>query len=489
VIRLTDHERARLADWIVQDLGPLCPPWLARQRWFGGKARPVAGTSVADVVWLGVEQPCSALVLLDVRYGDGPARGDAVERYALVAGATNVKSPSLIAAVPDTPWLLSEVSTSAAAVGDMLGAMCLGQRLRGVRGGELTCQSVIERPLPSDQVRPVGQEQSNTSISIGGRHVLKVIRRLQPGEHPQLEIGAFLARAGFSGAPPLEGSMVYRDAGTTPYAVGILEGWIQNTGDGWQYVTSALEQTASSGDRDALLQSLSALGVVTADFHIAMASDTSDSAFAPEPATAADRSAWVDRVLREAKRTIDILETDAKTLQEPAHHLSLAVVDARSTLRQRIAAIDPERVRGPLLKIRVHGDYHLGQTLKTASGFVLIDFEGEPARPLAERRAKHCALKDVAGMLRSLEYADAAVRLRLPAAPPAAERMRHAFLRGYYSRPQLRSVLPDHDASAPLLMLFELEKVLYEVEYELNNRPDWLPIPLSALARVAEASP
>ena len=484
MISLTADERTRLAGWMVRGLGPQCPQWLTMQRWFGGKARPVAGAAVADVIWLGGEHPSAALVLLDVSFDEG---GDAGERYALVAGPEQVATPASIAAVPGTSWWLSEVATRPTVVADLLGAMRRRERLPGVRGGELIGECTLNGPSEPHQIRPIGQEQSNTSIEIDGQHVLKVIRRLQAGEHPQLEIGAFLRRTGFSGAPPLEGSMIYRSADGDHYAVGILEGWVDNDGDGWRYVTATLEQATNGGARNALLESLSALGRVTADFHIAMASDTAHPAFAPEPASATDRREWLDRLTRDTRRVVDLLSHDRAALPESARDLSRAVVACRSALQQRIASIDVDRVRGPLMKIRVHGDYHLGQTLKTPGGFVLIDFEGEPARPLAERRTKHCALKDVAGMLRSLEYADAAVRLRRASAPDAAEPMRQAFLAGYYSRPDLRNILPDRQTSGPLLMLFELDKVLYEIEYELNNRPDWLPIPLAALARIAEA--
>jgi maltokinase len=280
--------------------------------------------------------------------------------------------------------------------------------------------------------------------------------------------------------------MSYRDGRGLTHAVGVLEGWIDNRGDGWRYVTTHL---ARDGGRDDLLEALRHLGAITADLHIVLASDAATPAFAPEAVGLDDLTIWSNHVLREAARVLDLVSHNSIGWVEPAYGLSGAALAGREQLRRLIRSLKIDEVGARTSKIRVHGDYHLGQTLKTSGGFVLIDFEGEPARPLADRRRKYCALKDVAGMLRSLDYADAAVRLETPSAASVVSPMRGAFLDGYYSRPELRAILPERESSRPLLTMFELEKVLYEIEYELNNRPDWLPIPLGALARVVAVSP
>jgi trehalose synthase-fused probable maltokinase len=454
------------------------PEWLAAQRWFGGKARSIDRLVVADVVPIGPDPQACALVILDVHYRDA-LRGEPVERYALLANA----------GADAGAWV--ERGTDAVAIRTLLQAIGGGRRATGVHGGTIDAADVTDaarRDLAGGSaesltVEPLGFEQSNTSLRIGAAYVLKLIRRLQQGENPQLEIGRFLARASFRFAPPLHGSLCYRAPEGGNFAVAALEGWVDNDGDGWRYVLDALEHGATA----ALSAEILRLGTITAALHVALAS-SADAAFAPEPMSARDVRQWRDAVAAHAARLLRIIEHDQPTWPAEARTLGRALLDRREQITARLDALAPAHGLPSMRKIRVHGDFHLGQTLKTASGFVLIDFEGEPARPLDERRQKHCALKDVAGLLRSLDYAEATARRRFPAAAGAAAALSQAFLDGYYTEPHLDLFLPrDRAQSVPILTLFELEKALYEVEYELNNRPDWLHIPLAAVVRGLDA--
>ena len=455
----------------------LAADWLMSQRWFGGKARSIDRLAAADVVWLGSDHAPLAFVILDVHYGD-TLRGEPVERYALLAEV-------------DGNGAVAEMGTDPGSVRTVLQALIAGTPVAGARGGELRAGDVTDaarRDLgaaaKSIAVKPLGFEQSNTSLRVGSGYVLKLIRRVQPGEHPQLEIGRFLARAGFPFAPPLHGSLTYRSDDGGDHAIVALEGWVDNVGDGWRYALEALEHGAVSSLREQIFR----LGAITAAFHVALASDHDSAAFAPEPVTDLDLRLWRDAVASYAARLLEIIEHDRARWPAEAAALGRALLDRRDEVAARVDTLGRAGDAASLCKIRVHGDFHLGQTLKTADGFVLIDFEGEPARPLAERRRKHCPLKDVAGMLRSLDYAGATAVRRSPAASGAAATLRQAFLDGYYSEPQLRSFLPAaREVSAPILALFELEKAFYEVEYELNNRPDWVHIPLAAVVDALDA--
>jgi trehalose synthase-fused probable maltokinase len=487
-----DADRDRLSRWLVDELPRHLPGWLVRQRWFGGKARAIARVEVRDVVWLPAAARPVAVVVADVHYD--PA-GGGIDCWALLLGLADGPAE---AAIAPSPGGGHAIVTDQAADGEVVRALLAGllgdaPMPVGVRGGALVYadttidarQALSAAALP---VRPLGVEQSNTSVRIGTTHVFKLFRRVEPGEHPQLEFGRFLAQAGFRATPRLEGSLVYRGPDGQESAIGVLESWVANEGDGWHYLLARLDASRTDLDgRADLMADLVALGETTAAFHGALASETRLEAFVPEAASTADAAAWRQGMLDQAERTIELIGQRLPALPAESARLAEAVI-----------ASWPRAVPGPSAplsapgfdRIRIHGDFHLGQTLRTPGGFVIIDFEGEPAKSLAARRRKQCALKDVAGMLRSLDYAAAAAGL--PAGDDAAafaphDAMRHAFLEGYYAHTTrhgarfLPAAAEDCDAWTSL---FELEKAWYEVEYELNNRPTWTHIPLVALSRL-----
>ncbi|MGE0594083.1 MAG: hypothetical protein AB7G23_15315 [Vicinamibacterales bacterium] len=485
--------RDGLTAWFREDLPAHLPAWLPTQRWFGGKARVVDRVAVRDVIWLpGTERPV-AVVLVEIGYAPpGPGGPD---RCALLLGLEDTPSDTAIAPAPGgQDGFVADQATEGHAVRALLSGLLGGPAPGGVEGGVLVyddatpgAREVLAAAEPP-AVRPVGVEQSNTSVRIGTTHVFKLFRRLEAGEHPQLEVGRALAQAGFAGVPRLEGSVVYRGTDAQPSALGALEQWVVNDGDGWHYLLSRLE--ASRGDahvRSRLYADLETLGATTADFHAALARNTQLDAFVPEAATASDAARWQEAVQTQAARTFALLEQRRSTLAPRDVRRAEAVLDARDNTVRQPPAVDG--VAG-FDRIRIHGDYHLGQTLRTPDGFVIVDFEGEPSKPLDVRRQKQCALKDVAGMLRSLDYAAATADLTADAgtawAAPLPE-MRQAFLGGYHRRAARcggRFVPSAAGARDAWTSLFELEKALYELEYELNNRPTWAHIPLAALPRL-----
>jgi maltose alpha-D-glucosyltransferase/alpha-amylase len=490
-------DRTRATRWLIDELPRAAVAWLPTRRWYGGKSQSIASVGVEDVFWLPDGSPEAALVVLDVASGDSrPDLAPARVRYtAVVAFAGDPSGRSLIGIPPGAPHVhVVEATADPQPVVALLRGLSTGMPVPGVHGGEILYADATDgvRRLLADTsagaaIVPIGAEQSNTSVRVGAAHVFKLFRRLDTGEHPQLEFGRFLSRVGFDLAPPLEGSLTYRSAAGTKHALGALEGWIVSSGDGWAHVTSQLRRGDRTADPQAIADEMHGLGETTAAFHVALASEAGTPAFAPEPVTGADVAAWRTALVRQAERTRDLVERQHH--QWTGRDADVAGRFLRA-LEEALPALGEAGHGLPLTfrKIRIHGDFHLGQTLKTREGFALIDFEGEPSKPLAARRLKQCALKDVAGMLRSLDYAWAAAAPAADAGAVAGDAAsslaaaRAAFLRGYDARARRAAAafLPPAGDVPHWTALFELEKALYEVEYEVDNRPAWVGIPLGA---------
>jgi len=484
----------RLTAWLERALPECLVEFLPPRRWFGDKARPIAGIDVDDAAWLPGARPC-ALVVAGVRFADGGRQRYTVV-LAFVANPDGLPVVGRVDEPADAPWVV-EAATDATAAQALLSGfvppsqreipMLLGGTLRYGDAGEATTR-VLAGVFEHAGVRALGAEQSNTSLRLDRSLAFKLFRRLEDGENPELEIGRFLAtRTSFRAMPVLRGSITYVPARGGAATVGVLQDWIESRSDGWTYV---LQRLPEPDGVSRVLRDLHALGATTADLHAALAADSTLPAFAPEPVTPADVDGWRTTLLERASRTFRLVERHLPEWPDEIREQARAVL----ALQDRVAALAPEpdlrAAEARFLKIRIHGDYHLGQTLTTDAGFVLIDFEGEPARPLHERRLKQCALKDVAGMIRSFDYAVATVRAARPDAPLAAadaRRLRQAFLDGYLASlpPGRAAFLPD-DRSAldGWIACFEADKALYELEYELNNRPAWVPIPLAGLVGI-----
>lgn len=514
-------------------LESLFPAWLAKCRWFAGKAKPVRSAEIADVIPL--ENPEGSadfrLLLVQVNY-----LHDRPETYLIPVGFATGRdaaqfrdenSPALIAGME---VIRGEETISGVlydALGDeALGGLLLdlinGQRTVSGSAGELSGQMFPAyrdlRSTPEEGlfVRALRAEQSNSTLIFGDRLLLKLYRKLEHGINPDLEVGRFLSETmRFRQTPRSAGSLSYRDASRILSTVGLLQEFVPQAQDAWNFT---LEHVRRFFDRvrsihpawepspariDAASQDFlpwaSLLGRRTAEMHQALASAPENPDFAPEAFGDKDRRALTDGIFSLAHQTWQLLG-------DRLHELPVNVqTEAHSLLAREPELIGQmQRLAGQEFtghRTRCHGDYHLGQVLVAGKDFVIIDFEGEPARPLSERRRKQSPLKDVAGMIRSFDYAAQTVLLNEIAGTAAADvlsdcqhgadcwsqRIGAEFLQAYFSQAQ-----PTSPAAQPteevhmLLDVFLLEKAVYELSYELNNRPTWAPIPLRGLLRLLD---
>jgi trehalose synthase-fused probable maltokinase len=326
-------------------------------------------------------------------------------------------------------------------------------------------------------------EQSNTAVIYSGRLFLKLFRRLDAGINPDAEISRFLSeRQGFAYVPPYAGELSARLGGDI-YPLGLMLGCVENRGDAWSWALARLAEFYAGGDTDETMRRIGQLGRHTAEMHCALASGVDEPAFSPEPLTRAD----FDKLAASVTARLDALIPTLGSRETAGDTLAGEVLLQEAPIRGSIARL--RAVPAGAAKTRHHGDYHLGQVLDTGSDWMIIDFEGEPTRSLAERREKRSPLRDVAGMLRSFHYAahaacpegDSDARKRAEGWTDAAS---DAFLESYLESSKGAVFLPAEPADQiSLLRAYVLEKALYEVDYELNNRPAWLPIPLRGLLR------
>jgi maltose alpha-D-glucosyltransferase/alpha-amylase len=349
--------------------------------------------------------------------------------------------------------------------------------------------------------RPHGSS-SNTVVVMGEKLLLKAYRRLRAGASPELEMGLYLTEvARFANCAPLAGVLEYADHDGEIRVLALLQAYVANQGDGWthslEYLRRHLEEHRTAPATDALpvnaheayLALIRTLAVRTAELHRALAVPTGNAAFDPEPLTRADVEGYRERAVEEMRSAFTLLQSHLDELSATDRERANNLLAQQERLSARIEAFATEEPLGQ--KIRIHGDYHLGQVLITRNDFVIVDFEGEPERSLEQRRAKQSPLRDVAGMLRSFSYAEhsalrsvahneaEAARLA-PLAHAWAGEVRAAFLSAYDAAAR-DGLLYGAQPARGLLGLFELEKALYELRYELRNRPGWAGIPLQGI--------
>jgi maltokinase len=318
------------------------------------------------------------------------------------------------------------------------------------------------------RVRVLGLEQTNSSIVLDDELIVKVFRRVEAGVNPELELLSFFATHGYENVPRLRGWWSY--AGPLMSAsLGVVQEFVADAVDGWSL---ALEELGS--DPELFLGRLARLGEVIGGMHAVLASDAQDPAFAPEEAS--------EESLALLTATVDEeIEKVSSTLPESAAVAPL--LGRADDVRDLLRALSSFGSIGR--RIRTHGDLHLGQLLWAHDDWLVIDFEGEPARPLHERRLKQSPLRDVAGILRSFTYATAVAGIE---DPEIETRARAAFLGGYWQTLRSATFLPPRETAERLVRIFELEKAIYELRYELDNRPDWVSIPVAGIARLLESS-
>jgi trehalose synthase-fused probable maltokinase len=482
---------------------------LSGQRWFGSKNRDVSLVTPADHV--AIPGTTGLLALFDVVFND-----QGRERYCIPVAPPGASQEPFADAMADPAFGLALLET-----------IRNGGTLAGTHGTfRFTATPVLAEILPTapHESRPIAGEQSNTSIVYDHRGILKLFRRLQSGPSPELELRDFLTRqAAFAGAPRLAGSVAYQGEGAEPVTLAVLDEFVPNQGDAWtatlerlaEYYAAAIEGRGEESPDPVFARALASadaheaarLGVLTGRLHRALASAPPGHALAPEPIIAGDAAVWVEAMLAQLGRATQALADGLPGLPPALRGPAARVAAEGARLGDALRAVET-LAAADVVKIRVHGDYHLGQLLRTADGFTILDFEGEPARTLAERQAKQCVLKDVAGMLRSYAYAaQIALGRRLETSPHEArleerlrpwadtweEGMRAAFLEAYLGEvggaggPAL--VPRERERFDRALHAYELDKALYELGYELANRPAWVSVPVAALERAIARLP
>ncbi|GEJ55408.1 1,4-alpha-glucan branching protein GlgB [Anaeromyxobacter diazotrophicus] len=494
------------------------PAWLAGRRWFGGKARPVERVEIVDAVPIPMGPGLARLALLRVRYAGGGeelyalplafapgARAEALRREqpgAELAAATAGRERGVVYAADREPAFGRA----------LLEAVARGGRFEGSAGALVAFHGAALERLAVDasrlEPRPVLAEQSNTSIRFGDHLILKLFRKTEPGPSPDLEVGAFLTDvAHFPHTPPTLGGLEYRPRHGEPLALGVLQAFVPNEGDAWSYtlraVAEALERARGRGPPPAwdghllelaaagppewarelvgpYLDAAALLGRRTAELHLALAGARGHPGFEPAPFAPSDRAALREGVAALVRRNLGLLRARLPALPPEVRRPAEAVLAREGEILGLARALGDQELGS--LRLRTHGDYHLGQVLWTGRDFVLIDFEGEPAQPLAERRTLRSPLRDVAGMIRSFHYAACSERSNSPWAHAWYRAVASTFLRAYLGAARGAAFLPQRpEELRALLDLFLVEKAAYELGYELDHRPEWVALPLSGL--------
>ncbi|MEV6104735.1 phosphotransferase [Streptomyces sp. NPDC051940] len=453
-------ERPPAERGVAPSLVPLLSEWVPRQRWFAGKGRPVTELALASVTELLPYQGAAPGLLHLLIRVEQP--GPVTDVYQLLLGLRPAPLPPVLA-----PWAVGVAGDGplrGAGVYDALGdprptGMLLERlRLPG-RLGPLVFSREPGAHIPAGLTsRPLSAEQSNSSVVYGDQLILKLFRRVHPGANPDLELPLALARAGAACVPAPAAwfeSTDLADADGGPATLGVLQPFLAGATDGWELAPAA----AARGD--AFLAEARELGRATAEVHTALA-----------------RVLPTMVLRRQQIEHLTALMTERLDATAAAVPALLPYRDALAANFARLTALgDAGRTWHAQ---RIHGDLHLGQALwsPAASRWSVIDFEGEPARPLAERRRPQPPARDVAGMLRSFDYAARSV----DAGPDWARRTRDAYCAGYAA-----AAGADPRREPELLTAYEADKAVYEVLYEARHRPDWLDVPLSAIRRLAAA--
>jgi maltose alpha-D-glucosyltransferase/alpha-amylase len=521
-------------------LEQVLPGYIAQQRWFGGKSRTIATVRIASATL--VPSTSAALTSIEILYqGETAATAEIYQLPLAIASAQEAEqlrsnqSRSIIATLDSNVNAVLYDATAdehfraallrlIAEDGQGGSASTGATELAGSHSQELNASALL-----TTSSRLGSAEQSNTSILFDELAILKLFRRLRVGENPDVEITRFLTNiAHFQSIPAYLGDLHRVNDGTT---IAFLQAFAPNEGDGWVWTLDELARYYESvaacpppsfvGAAATIasipepppeavehagfyLDAAHLLGRRTAEMHLALATPTRDAAFSVEEFSPEDLASERERIEKQASTGLAALE---RALAEPAQTLSADLTEqARQLLAQRAGvktmlgglAGDPARFGQ---RIRVHGDYHLGQLLRARTDFLIVDFEGEPARSIEERRRKQSPLRDVAGMLRSFSYAaHSALAHHIQRRPDQAAALQPwavlwensvagAFLRGYGDTIGGHSLLPVHEDAQILLSSLQLEKAFYELLYELNNRPSWVHIPLIGLLGLLTTHP
>jgi maltose alpha-D-glucosyltransferase/alpha-amylase len=525
-------------------LEDLLPAYLRGKRWFGGKAQQVKKAAIQELLPLQEDEFAAFIAFAAIDYMDGSS-----ETYVLPLAFAS--GPQAEAMRHEHRWAVlaclrlkstgeEGVLFEATAVKDFATALIRAidhrQRRKGT-AGELICSRtpVLRRICENnpDSLEPslLGVEQSNTSLVYGNCFILKLFRRLQEGTNPDLEIGRFLTEKGFAHIPPVAGALEYRAGRQKPQTIGILQGFTPNQGDAWEYTLNTLAhyfekvlekqadktppvvpcasfmelaETAVPPEVSELtgiyMESVRILALRTAELHRVLASPSEDPKFAPEPFSKLYQRSLYQSMRTLAGRTLPLLRRHLKGLPEEVQQQGREVLEMNKDILKSFHSLLDLKISG--LRSRCHGDYHLGQVLFTGKDFVIIDFEGEPARPISERQIKRSPLRDVAGMLRSFHYAAYSALIAMekqgmapPENLPYLESWANlwyvwvsaVFVKDYMAQTAGDGFLPHTGEEKEILLnALLLEKAIYELGYELNNRPDWVKIPIHGIRQLVQ---
>jgi maltose alpha-D-glucosyltransferase/alpha-amylase len=512
------------------------PEFLTHRRWFGGKARTIHSVEVFDIVPFCPGDLGSYFIVARVRYASGPPE---IYDIPLVCASGQTQGthgdPGPVLRIPrkdSADVVFDDALSSHQFLHCLLDAIAKGDSFRGAKGEVCAVPASGLRSLwqpGQGTLTPtvIKAEQSNSSVIYEKRLMLKLFRKVEEGLNPDVEIGSFLTeKSSFRNVPPLAGHLDYSGPGAAKIFLGILQGYVANEGDAWQFTEKALAdyfqkagQTGHLSDSEVpkmpllalssqpipnqarrrigpYLDSASLLGTRTAELHLALASAPHIPDFAPQPFSQAGQRALVNSVMDLLTANFHLLRQHKDGMPAPIQQEAEKVLGLEERAQRHIQLL--LRNRPSAMLTRIHGDYHLGQVLVTGTDFVIIDFEGEPARSLEERRRKRSPLQDVAGMLRSFHYAAYAPLLSGNAqrddtiglgrwAAHWLEWVSVAFLKAYLEVAGNSPFIPrSREELALLLDLYLLEKAIYELGYELNNRPTWVAIPLDGVSQLLQ---
>ncbi len=512
------------ADWVMQGNSrtvlehDVLPAFLATRRWFAERGNTDVTARVVSAIRLGPTDLNLGLAVIAAQGRGEPARYmlPMMIRWSRFDAAQ--RDPNALAAVRRGPreGTLVDATGEAQFVFHLLNGLASGTSI-DTEQGRLSFHPTRRFSLVGDldhaHMRTVNAEQSNTTMLVGSDYVVKLFRRLEPGINPEIEIGRFLTEvAPFANTPPLLGSVELESGGAVS-AIAVVHQLVENQGDAWTVTGFYLDrfvdeqrllQDSAAGPSDeeaAYLRRMQQVGQRVAEMQLALASRDDLPDFAPEPIADEDVQRWTDGVLERADRVCTELARRRPELPEREGRLADSMLAHCTTLPERLAALIPAGVAA--MKIRHHGDFHLGQMLIVKDDVFIIDFEGEPRRSLAERRLKAPAARDIAGLIRSIDYsATAALDRALKLDPNDRAQVAHAlddwrehavaaFLDAYRQGlgADQRLWPSEREAADRLLDFFLLEKAIYEIEYELAHRPDWLGVPLAGTLRILSRSP
>jgi maltose alpha-D-glucosyltransferase/alpha-amylase len=488
------------------------PQYIAKRRWFGLKDQAIKATRVTNLINIGNSAREILLTEIEVK------TPGATTRWFLPLSILWEDEPS--AALPN------QLAVARVRRGPRVGLLTDGFALpsfahsfvAGLAAGKEFAYSdgvVRFRPtetgraqleaIPDAEVNWLAAEHANSSLTVGDVAMLKIYRRVSPGEHPETEMGHYLTAQGFINAPPLLGHVVRVAADGTPFTLAIALGFVRNEGDAWSWIldhlTRALDARAApagvggGSEADLLTDSeavVVAIGRRLGEMHAILGRETSDPAFAPEAAGADDAADWAQKTEERIQTAFEGISGWQTWNRERDRERAQTLLSQREQIGGAVRSL--AKSGAGTLKTRIHGDFHLGQVLVASGDAHIINFEGEPATSITERRAKTSPLRDVAGLLRSIDYAGATLidRKGVGAAPvdeaqrdqliaQFRQRASRAFLRAYWEATDARS----GPAARALLDLFLIEKAAYEIAYEAANRPTWIGVPVAGLARLA----